>query len=314
MKIYLIENKNKVDYKKELQDYGEVVILDSCEKDISKYKELFEDKDPKIIGVNVGIVEWKFPVEDIKKIKNLVGIASKSSWVFYLDVDYCKKNNIVVTNIAGANSQSVAEHAIWMMFSLAKKLPLQVESNFKTERTENTQGIEIVGKTAGIIGFGNIGSRIAKMANGLGMNVIYWSPKSRDKNYKFEELDVLLKDSDFVFNCIEAYDKTKNFFNKEKLNLLNKNSYFVSVMGGMGWGTEDNDYLVELANEGKIAGYSTENEHEPKYKLPKIKKGTNVLVTPSYAHYTKEAEERSEKFWVESIKGMATKEYVRRVV
>ncbi len=314
MKIYLIENNKKIDYKKELQAYGEVIILNSGEKDVSKYKELFEDEDPKIIGVNVGIIDWKFPVEDIKKIKNLVGIASKSSWVFYLDVDYCKKNNIVITNIAGANSQSVAEHAIWMMFSLAKRLPLQIESDFKTERTENTQGIEIIGKTAGIIGFGNIGSRIAKMASGLGMNVIYWSPKSRDKSYKFEELDTLLKDSDFIFNCIEAYDKTKNFFNKEKLSLLSKNSYFISVMGGMGWGTEDNDYLVELTNKDKIAGYATENEHESKYKLPKINKGANVFVASSYAHYTKEAEERSEKFWVESIKGMAAKEYVRRVI
>lgn len=314
MKIYLIENENKVDYKKELKDYGEVIILDSGEKDVSKYKELFEDEDPKIIGVNVGIVEWTLPVEVIKKIKNLVGIASKSSWVFYLDVDYCKKNNIVVTNIAGANSQSVAEHAIWMMFSLAKRLPLQIESNFKTERTESSKGIEVIGKTVGIIGFGNIGSRIAKMAKGLGMNVIYWSPNSRDKNYKFEELDNVLKNSDFIFNCIEAYDKTKNFFDKEKLNLLSKNSYFISVMGGMGWGTEDNNYLIKLANEGKISGYASENEHELKYKLPKINKGANILIVSTYAHYTSEAEAKSEILWIESIKGIATKKYVRRVV
>ncbi len=314
MKIYLIENNNKIDYKKELQAYGEVIILDSGEKDISKYEELFENDEPKIIGVDVGIIEWNFPLEDIKKIKNLVGIVSKSSWVYYLDVDYCKKNNIIVANIAGANSQSVAEHAIWMMFNLAKRLPSQIESNFKTERIENNQGVEVVEKTAGIIGLGNIGSRIAKMAKGLGMNVIYWSPKSRDKEYSFKELDVVLKDSDFIFNCIEAFDKTKNFFDKEKLNLLDKNSYFISVMGGMGWGTEDNNYLIELINEGKIAGYATENEHDPKYKLSKINKGANILIASTYAHYTKEAEARSEKLWIESIIGIATKKYVRRVV
>ncbi len=84
MKIYLIENNNKIDYKKDLQAYGEVIILDSGEKNISKYKELFEDDEPKIIGVDVGIIEWNFQLEDIKKIKNLVGIVQNHHGYFIL--------------------------------------------------------------------------------------------------------------------------------------------------------------------------------------------------------------------------------------
>ena len=132
--------------------------------------------------------------------------------------------------------------------------------------------LKFSGKTMGIIGLGHIGSRIGKMGKALGMKVTYWSPKSRDKNYQYKKLDKVLEQSDFIFNCIEAYNKTKGFFNKQKLDLINKTSYFISVMGGMGWGPEDNDYLIKMANKGKLVGLAIENEHEPKYKVPAIKK------------------------------------------
>ncbi|OGM25759.1 hypothetical protein A2627_01655 [Candidatus Woesebacteria bacterium RIFCSPHIGHO2_01_FULL_39_28] len=314
MKIFLIETNKDYDYVGKLKPYGDVTLLNSGEKEIGKYKELFEDEEPKIVGVNTGIIEWKFPVEEIKRIKNLVGIASKSSWVFYLDMDYCKKNKIIVTNIAGANSESVAEYAIWMMFSLARKLPIQIGKDFKTETNKETLQTEIVGKAMGIVGLGNIGIRIGKMGKGLGMKVSYWSPKTRNKDYEYKSIESLLKESDFVFNCVEAYEKTKNFFSKEKLFLLRKDAYFISVMGGMGWGPEDNDHLVKMVNEDKLAGLAIENEHEPKYKMPKIKKAKNVLIPGAYAYFTKEAQARSNEMWVESIIGIATKKYVRRVV
>lgn len=314
MDIYLIETNKKYPYKAKLKKYGNVILLNSGEKEIDKYKELFRDDKPKIIAVNTGIIEWTFPVEVIKKIKNLIGIASKSSWVFYLDLDYCRRNNIVVTNIAGANSQSVAEYAIWMMLSLARKLTVQINKGVKPVHNEETLQTEIAGKTAGIVGLGNVGGRIAKICKGLGMKVIYWSPKSRDEKYEYEELDALLKKSDFVFNCLEIYEKTRNFFSKEKLSLLSKGAYFISVMGGMGWGPENNDYLIQMVNEGNLAGLAIENEHEPKYKVPAIKKDKNVFIPGAYAYYTKEAQERSDEMWIESIIGIATGKYIRRVV
>ena len=152
------------------------------------------------------------------------------------------------------------------------------------------------------------------MGKGLGMKVSYWSPKTRNKDYEYKSIESLLKESDFVFNCVEAYEKTKNFFSKEKLFLLRKDAYFISVMGGMGWGPEDNDHLVKMVNEDKLAGLAIENEHEPKYKMPKIKKAKNVLIPGAYAYFTKEAQARSNEMWVESIIGIATKKYVRRVV
>ncbi len=314
MNIYLIDTKEALSYTKELKPYGRVVLLDSGDKDISSYKELFSNYEPKIIGLNPGIIEWKFPKEEMTKIMNLKGIASKSSWIFYLDIDYCKKNGIAITNIAGANSQAVAEYAVWMMLSLARKLPLQLQAVCKTTLTEPMLQTEIMGKTMGVVGLGHVGKRVAKIGKGLGMKVTYWSPKSRNIDYDYKKPEDLLTESDFVFNCIELKDETKGFFNKEKLGLLKKDACFISVMGGMGWGTEDDDYIVQMVNQNNLGGFAIENEHEPTYKVPKIKKGKNIFVPAAYAWYTKEAQERSNKMWLEQIIGLATNKAENKAV
>lgn len=305
MKILLIEDKDKLgDAIAALKPFGEVVLWD-WKKKITEYKKIFESDEPKVVGVSPGVTEWKFPLGIIKSIKNLKGICTKSAWAFYIDVEYCKQNGVIVCNTPAANSQSVAEYAIWMMLSLARKLPLQMEEGFKKATDKNHLQTEISGKKIGVVGLGNIGSRIAQMGKGMGMEVVYWSPKSRSKKYEYADLDRLLKTSDFIFNCIEAMESTKNFFDKNKLSLLNKNSHFISVMGGMGWGPEDNDYLVKMLNEDKLAGLAIENEHDHGYRVPRVKKGKNIFLPGAFAWYTKEAVQRTEEKWTESIVGIA---------
>src|SRR4030043_2441595 len=237
MKIYLIEKKEiSSPFVNTLQKYGDVVLLDSGERDINEYKDLFEGESEKVIGVNTGIIEWKFPTASLKKIINLRGIASKSSWVNYLDLGYCRKNKIVVNHLVGANSQSVAEYAIWMMFCLARKLPFQIDNNFKVMLNEKSLHVEARGKTMGILGLGKIGKRVDKMGKGLGMNVIYWSRKTKEKSFKYMTLEDVLRQSDFVFNCVQTLEETRGFLNKERLDLLRPESYVISVISGMGWG------------------------------------------------------------------------------
>lgn len=302
MNIYLIEDKEKLgDSVRRLKPFGNVIPLTSGEKDINKYKQLFEDSEEKVLGVNTGIIEWKLPNIALKQMKNLKGICSKSTWANYIDLEYCKKHNISVSNIPGYNSQSVAEYAIWMMFSLAKKLPLQVGSKFKAVLNEKTLETEIDGKVMGILGLGNIGKKTAKMGKGLGMKVVYWSKNTRDKNYDYKKIDELLKTSDFVFNCVQTLDDTKGFLDKKRLNLLKSDAYVISVIGGMGWGPQDDNYLIDMVNRGMLAGYAVENEDEPNYKRSKINKDANIFTPANYAFYTKEAQKRGKKMWIESI-------------
>lgn len=312
MKIYIIGKKGEFDSSvEELSKYGQVVLLDSGEKEIKKYPELFADPEEKIIGVAPGVIEWTFPVEDIKRILKLRGICTKSSWGFYIDIEYCKQNNIWVTNIPGANSRSVAEYAFWMMLSLAKNLPQQQRENFKSTCDDDHYQTEISDKKMGIIGLGKIGSHLAKMAQGFGMEVWYSGRKPKEVPYRFASVEEVLENADFVFDCLENCPETKNYLNKERLDLMKPTSYFISVMGGAGWGVEDDNHLVKMVEEGRLAGFSVENEHSGEFQ--KEFKG-NVFVPGGYAWYTNEARQRSNKVFIESMAGMASGKVVNEII
>ncbi|QQG41286.1 MAG: hypothetical protein HYV90_03890 [Candidatus Woesebacteria bacterium] len=305
MNIYLIADKKRTDKViDKLSKEGKVTVVQQLEDIVS-----FNDPDEKVIGVAPGLVDWKLPREELEKIKNIKGICTLSAWAQWIDLEYCKQNNILVANTPGANSQSVAEYAIWMMFSLARKLSLQIAENFETHDDEIHYQSEILGKTMGIVGLGNIGGRIAKMGKGLGMNVIYWSPKSRNDDYRYTELTDLLKESDYVFNCVETYQKTKNLFDRDKLFLMKKTACFISVLGGMGYGQEDDNYIIEAVNKGNLGGFAVEGEHEKSFVMTDIKSGSNIFVSGNYAYYTLEAETRSLEKWVKAIAGVITQNY-----
>ncbi len=305
MNIYLIADKTRADKViDELSQQGKVIVVQGLEEIV-----VANDPEEKVIGVAPGLIDWKLPKEELEKIKNIKGICTLSAWAQWIDLEYCKQNNITVTNTPGANSQSVAEYAIWMMFSLAKKLPQQINENFETHDDESHHQSEILGKTMGVVGLGNIGSRIAKIGKGLGMNVVYWSPKSRSEDYRYFELAELLKESDYVFNCVETYQKTKNLFNKENLILMKKTACFISVLGGMGYGQEDDDFIIDAVNSGRLGGFAVESEHEKGFIVPNIRGGSNIFIPGSYAYYTEEAETLSLQKWVEAIVGIITQNY-----
>ena len=91
------------------------------------------------------------------------------------------------------------------------------------------------------------------------------------------------------------------FLNKEKLDLLKPEAFVISVISGMGWGPQDDKYLVEMVNKGRLAGFAVENEYEQAFKEPKVGKGKNVFITGNNAYYTKEAQDRSLKMWIDNI-------------
>ena len=99
-----------------------------------------------------------------------------------------------------------------------------------------------------------------------------------------------------------------------KNGLSQEEACFISVMGGMGWGPEDDDYIVKSVNEGKLAGFAIENEHELHFKVPQVANNANLFMPGAYAYYTHEAESLSWQKWIEAIIGIATQNYRHRVV
>jgi len=311
MKIYLITRRETVGrIIPDLGKLGKVVVFDSGDKKISNYSHLFEDEEEKVLGIDPGILEWSFPKEDLERMKNLKGICTKSSWAFYIDIEYCNKHGIPVTNVPGANSQSVAEYAFWMLLSLVKKLPMQIKEGYKAMHDKEHEQIEVTGRKMGIIGLGKVGGHLARMGSAFGMGVSYWSRNKKDVPYEFASVEKILKTSDFIFNSLENCKETQNFLSKEKLALMRTDAYFVSVMGGAGWGVEDDEYLVDMVNTGKLAGFAVENEH--KGEFAKEFSG-NVFIPGAFAWFTKEAKERTLRGFKESLIGLATGKVVNQV-
>ncbi len=299
--LYIIDDNSQNKYYAKIFESYRSNLHISVGPELLSSKELQEDKNEKIIGIaNPELINWELKASQLKNISNIRGICTQSSWKEYIDLEYCVENSIEVMNNVGINSQSVAEHAVFQLMALAKNLPLQIINNFNTETCIKAENTELERKTVGIIGLGNIGSRIAKMSEGLGMKVIYWSRNKKNVSFKYQTLNKVLSKSDAIFNCIETNLETKGFLNKSNLSLMKKSAYFISVLGGAGWGPEDDLYLINAVKKGKLAGFSIENNHHETFKLPEIG-GYNIFMSSATAFYTKEANERAREKFNENI-------------
>lgn len=113
-------------------------------------------------------------------------------------------------------------------FSLARRLPLVIRDGWKTD-FDAYRGIELSGKTAGIIGLGRIGTRIAEMTQAFGMETLYWSRSTRDSRFTYLELADLIRESDVLFYTLAKNDETLHILSPELLTNLKKTALVVSI-------------------------------------------------------------------------------------
>jgi lactate dehydrogenase-like 2-hydroxyacid dehydrogenase len=170
--------------------------------------------------------------------------------------------------------------------------PLIIKNKWKIDY-DNHESLELKNKTMGIVGLGTIGKRIAELGKAMGMNVLYWSRKSRDKKFTYRSLDEVMREADFIFPCLSRNEQTKGMLNKQKLDKMKRGSFIVSITGD---DIFDLNTASQLVNKGKIAGIAFESE---KYKLNNLK--GNIWVTPPIAWFTKEAFAEDMRIWVETI-------------
>ena len=225
-----------------------------------------------------------------------------------IDVDYAKEKGLHVINTPAASSHSVAELVFSHLFSCVRflhdsnrNMPLDGDSNFKTLKKNYAKGKELKGKTLGIIGFGRIGQETAKIAIGIGMNVMFCDKfvdettieldlafdKKINFNLKSSEMSDLLKESDFISLHVPAQ---KNYvIGKKEFDLMKTGCGLINAARG---GVVDELSLIESLDSGKLAfaGIDTfENEPNPSIKLlmhPKIS------LTPHIGAATTEAQDR----------------------
>jgi len=225
---------------------------------------------------------------------NLKVIGRAGIGVDNVDIPAASKKGVIVMNTPFGNSITTAEHAIAMMFSVARQIP-EASVSTHTGKWEKSRfmGVELYSKTLGVVGAGNIGSIVIDRAHGLKMKVIAYDPflseERADKiGVEKVELDELLARSDFITFHVPLTDKTRNILSRDAIAKLKPGARIINCARG---GLVDEEALAEALNEGRVAGAAFDVFAEepavnsPLFNLP------NVVVTPHLGASTTEAQE-----------------------
>ncbi|MEK7555825.1 MAG: D-glycerate dehydrogenase [Patescibacteria group bacterium] len=213
-----------------------------------------------------------------------------------IDLHAAKERNVIITNTPGVLTETVAEYALAMIMALTKRI-VEADSYLRAGKFEGWEpelflGIDLRGKTLGILGAGRIGAQVAERAyRGLGMDIIYYDVKANSAleastNAIFHDtVEGVLKAADVVSVHVPLLDSTKHLINAERLALMKPSAYLVNTSRGL---VVDEAALVVALQSGTIKGAAIdvfENE-------PIIAKGLtdlpNVIVTPHIASATEE--------------------------
>lgn len=275
-----------------MQDAGfEVVYNDTG---LAYTKEEFYEISKDAIGVIVGVETVdKAYIDSHPSIKAVVkfGVGTDN-----IDVEYCKEKGIAVGRTVGSNARSVAETAISFVIADSKNLYESIQ-NTREHGWAKMTGYEIQGKTIGIIGFGAIGKEVAKMAWGLGMNVLAFDAFGVNteiaEKYNVEESSVeeIMKRSDFVSLHVPLTDETRNMISLKEMKQMKSNAVLINTArGGI---VNEADLYEALKNQVLKAAYfdvftvEPPKEEEPLMTLP------NFYLTPHIASRSAEAERKT---------------------
>ena len=236
----------------------------------------------------------KVTAKILEQAKSLKVIGRAGIGVDNVDIPAATARGIIVMNTPFGNSITTAEHAITLMLSLARQIP-EADASTRAGKWEKNKflGVEIFGKTLGVIGCGNIGSIVADRALGMKMKVIAYDPYLSDEralNLGVEkvEFDELMRRADFITLHTPLTDKTRNIINAKSLALTKKSVRLINCARG---GLIDEAALFEALKSGRVAGaaldvFATEPAADsPLFGLH------NVVCTPHLGASTTEAQE-----------------------
>lgn len=287
-----------------IRDFGEVSVYRNTVT-VEEVKERVREAD--IVIAN------KSPLneETLKDAPNVKLICEFATGFDNCDLKYCKSRGIKVTNVVDYCTAMVAQHTFCMALALSEKLPYYDEyvksgAYSAQDRFSNFDipFYELEEKTWGIIGMGNIGRRVAKIASAFGCRVIFYSVtgKSTCTDYPQVDLDTLLAESDFLSLHCPLSDLTRNLIDRNALKKMKKTAILLNVARGR---VVDNTALYNALASGEIAAAGldvVENEPlEPSNPLCAIKDSSRLIITPHLAWASVEARTRCVREAYENI-------------
>ncbi len=263
------------------------------------------------------LIAGKFDREIFEKAQRLQWVHALAAGVDRLLFPEFVESDIVLTNSSGVHSVPISEHALGMMLTISRRLHESLKSQLRKE-WKRPQPTELYGKTLGIIGFGSIGERIGQLGKGVGMHVlglkrnVTYKTEHADELLPPDNLDTLLKRSDFVVIAVPLTEDTYHMICKRELQLMKETAYLINISRGKIICEKD---LIEALKTKEIAGAGLDVfEEEPLPAESPLWEMGNVVLTPHYAGATPEYFNRAIDIFCDNLKRFLKGEPMKNVV
>ncbi|MGA2614348.1 MAG: phosphoglycerate dehydrogenase [Spirochaetia bacterium] len=261
-----------------------------------------------------GCVGWIAGVEKItekvlREARSLKVISRNGTGVDSIDLEACKRMGISVLRAEGANSRGVAELTIGLLLSLVRSIPSS-STLMKAGGWERRQGVELEGRTLGVVGCGKIGKLVARFALSLDMQVLgfdvypdfSFTPSPR---FRFTSRDDLLASSEFITLHSPYTAGEPPVINRASIASMKRGVYLINTARA---GLVDDAAVLEALGQGLIAGYAVDAyDREPPAPSPLLSH-EKVITTPHIGAFTAESVSRATRFAVESLLAALEKE------
>ncbi len=250
--------------------------------------EKIRDYDALLIRSGTQVTKNVIDAADKLKIIGRAGVG-----VDNIDIDAATRKGIIVVNAPEGNMLSAAEHTIGMMMGLARNIP-QANASLKSKKWERKKfmGVEVNGKTLGVIGLGRIGAEVAKRAQGLDMNILAYDPfiteeRALELGVKLASVREIAEKSDFITVHTPLTKETRNIIDADEFAVMKDGVRLINCARG---GIINEEALADALENGKVAGAAFDVfVNEPPFDS-RFTEFDNVIVTPHLGASTEEAQ------------------------
>ncbi len=245
------------------------------------------------------------PPESLEKLPNCKAVFRSGSGIDAIPCAKCQELGIAVCNTPDSISESVAEHAVSLLFSLIRHIPQfdrEVRSGKWGSGNDETRW-HISGRTLGLVGYGRIARHVERMVSGFRMNVIHYDPFAAD-SVPFDEL---LKTSDYISVHCPLTDETRHCISTEQFKMMKPNALIVNTSRGP---VLDEKALIEALKNHVIGGAAIDvTDPEPPMPDSELFQLDNLIITPHIAAFSADFEKNFWSYSVEKLKMLSTGDY-----
>lgn len=270
----------------ELNEYADELVINEKGRPLNEEEliPLLKDCDGYIAGLD------NISEAVINSCNRLKVISRYGAGYDRVDIEAAKRKGIIVTNTPGVNAEAVGEHAFALILSLARRVPFLNNSTKSGDWIRST-GVELSGKTIGIVGLGAIGKVVCRCSQSFNMKVVAYDPFinrefCRDNNIEVLSFEEVLGQSDIISLHLPLNNDTRHLINKETIEIMKNGAILINTSRG---GIIDEEAAYEALNNGKLGGLGLDAFEEEPPKNSPLFTLDNVVVTPHTGAHTYEA-------------------------